>query len=217
MSQLYTKQFELPTKYNQPLLETENFKVIPSLGSLVEGWVLIVPKKHYLSFGYLESYFFDELNYLHNKVIATLKQLYNKNIIAFENGTLDVGSSIGCGVDYAHIHYVPLEIDVISLVNEFYNSSIKWEKVASLLATKKKIGSSTPYLFVENNQREKYICEIFQPYSQLIRKIIAKHAGKDDQFDWKKYHFEDNINKTIEKFYTFITKETGTFQIMNVY
>ena len=200
MNQLYTKQFELPLIFNESLIETENFKVIPTLGSLVEGWVLVVPKKHYLSFGYLEEYLFTELNYIHNKVIKTLQILYNDDVIVFENGALDLGSFIGCGVDYAHIHYVPLKLDIKYLVNEFYGNNIKWEKITTLGRMKYKIEKSKPYLFIEENNRDRYICEIHQPYSQLIRKFIANQVGKSSQYDWKEYSFEENITKTIDKF-----------------
>jgi diadenosine tetraphosphate (Ap4A) HIT family hydrolase len=213
MIQQYTKQFELPLIYNQPLLETENFKVVPSLGSLVEGWVLIVPKKHYLSFGYLENYLFDELDYLHNKVIFTLQQLYNKEVVAFENGTLNLGSFIGCGVDYAHIHYVPIDLDIRHLINDLYKETIEWEKLSTLIDLKKKIKNSTPYLFFEDNNRDKFICDIYQPQSQLIRKLIAKHIGKAEQYDWKRYHFEENINRTIEKFETYMAENENVLQI----
>ena len=49
------KKFNDLVSYNVRLYETENFAVIPSLGSIVEGWLLIIPKKHYLSYGYLSS------------------------------------------------------------------------------------------------------------------------------------------------------------------
>jgi hypothetical protein len=37
--------------WNEFLIETENFAVVPSLGALVEGWLLMVPKEHYISMG----------------------------------------------------------------------------------------------------------------------------------------------------------------------
>ena len=31
------------------ILETDNFSCVPSIGSFVEGYILVIPKKHYLS------------------------------------------------------------------------------------------------------------------------------------------------------------------------
>ena len=42
-----------PAVWNEPILESQNFVVVPSLGSLVEGWTLLLPKSHYLSMGAL--------------------------------------------------------------------------------------------------------------------------------------------------------------------
>ena len=213
MNQTYTKQFESLTLYNQPLFETDNFKVVPSLGSLVEGWLLIVPKKHYLSFGYLEKNLFNELSLLHNFVVNSLESIYNKGVISFENGTFNHGSCIGCGVDYAHIHYVPIEVDIKQLIDEFYNFSINWEKANSLLSLKNPIENHAPYIFIENNYRERFICEITTPHSQLIRKLIAKQIGMPEKYDWKKYFFEENIKKTIEKFEVYSSiKQMKEFQ-----
>lgn len=212
MNQSYTKQFESPTFYNQPLLETTNFKVVPSLGSLVEGWLLIVPKRHYLSFGYLENELFSELNFLHNTVINSLEEIYKKGVISFENGTFNQGSCVGCGVDYAHIHYVPIEVDIRQLLDEFYSYNLNWGKVDSLIRIKNSIDNQAPYMFIEDNSRNKYICEITLPHSQLIRKLIAKHIGLTEQFDWKQNYFEDIILKTIEKFKAYSSNQIKEYQ-----
>ena len=219
MDNFYTKQFDAPSKYNEPLLETENFKVIPSLGSLVEGWVLVVPKKHYLSFGYLENTLFIELNYLHKQVIKILQDLFRKDVIAFENGSLSKGSYLGCGVDYAHMHYVPLEIDLKKLVNEFYGGKVVWERISTLVSMKNKIQNSKPYLFIDTNIRDKFICEIHEPYSQLIRKFIANEIGKSNQYDWKRFRFDDNIEKTIKIFSSLrpLNENKRNFNKVNVF
>lgn len=39
--------------WDNPVFESRNFVVVPSLGSLVEGWMLLLPKKHLLSMGAL--------------------------------------------------------------------------------------------------------------------------------------------------------------------
>ena len=39
--------------WDEPLFESPNFVVLPSLGALVEGWLLLVPKKHFICMGEL--------------------------------------------------------------------------------------------------------------------------------------------------------------------
>ena len=40
---------------NRIIHETENLHVIPSIGQIVEGYLLIVPKNHYLSIGQMPA------------------------------------------------------------------------------------------------------------------------------------------------------------------
>ena len=46
---------------NRVLYETENFKVLPGLGHIMEGYLLIVSKDHYISVGELPGKLFKEL------------------------------------------------------------------------------------------------------------------------------------------------------------
>src|SRR5689334_5777564 len=41
--------------WDRPLLSTDNFYVVPSLGSLVEGWLLVIPKDHVISAAALDG------------------------------------------------------------------------------------------------------------------------------------------------------------------
>lgn len=200
------KKFNNNSPYNISLLESEHFRVIPSLGSMVEGWVLIVPKKHYLSFIYLEDYLFEELNSLHNKLISLLKEIYKKNIIAFENGTIIEGTSVGCGVDYAHIHYIPLEMDIIKTINNSYDK-LTWLEVNEIKDLRSTVEPFKPYLFVQVTNEKKYVCSISNPQSQIIRKAIANYLGLPEKYDWKQFNFDNNIQNTISKFRNSLTQK----------
>ena len=114
------KKFNDLESYNVRLYETEHFAVIPSLGSIVEGWLLIIPKEHYLSYGYIESQaLLDELKKLIDYVGGIVKQVYGDYVI-FENGAYCSNKLVGCGVDYAHIHIVPIKIDLIKYVKDYF-------------------------------------------------------------------------------------------------
>src|SRR5258706_16067800 len=81
--------------YDVPLLQSANFGVLASLGALVPGWLLIVPKSHVLSMAQLDGSLRGELVTLLEKV----KWLVARNFAApkvFENGAVTFGSSAGC-------------------------------------------------------------------------------------------------------------------------
>src|SRR3954463_3923790 len=94
--------------WNRPLLETDNFAVIPSLGALIEGWVLLVPKLHCVSLGALPDTLRDEADSLERVMRMTLRAQYHHPIVSFEHGPSASLHGTGCGVDHAHLHLVPL-------------------------------------------------------------------------------------------------------------
>src|SRR5262245_13149985 len=71
--------------WNRPLLRTENFVVLPSLGALVEGWLLIVPTRHYLCLGALPASVTQEFRNLQDCVYSILVHRYGY-ACAFEHG-----------------------------------------------------------------------------------------------------------------------------------
>src|ERR1700721_2859884 len=105
-------KFSEITFYNKSLFETEHFKVIPSLGSLVEGWVMIVPKEFYISFGAIaNSAIYNELDDLIQNLGQVIKMEFGDFVI-FEHGPVVRKSLIGCSVDYAHLHFVPARVNL---------------------------------------------------------------------------------------------------------
>jgi hypothetical protein len=61
---------------NTVLFETDEFVVVPSLGSLVEGWLLIVSKEHYLCMAEAPPSLIDELLALQQFVRGVIVDKY---------------------------------------------------------------------------------------------------------------------------------------------
>ena len=191
------KKFNDLVSYDVRLYETENFAVIPSLGSIVEGWLLIIPKKHYLSYGYLSSEeLYKELNDLIVYVGSVVKKAYGDFVI-FENGAFCSDKLVGCGVDYAHIHIVPIKDDLIDIIKTRYNKNYNWKLVKSLDVSSTFVKNSQPYLYYRNQSGCSYITTDPNIPSQLFRKAIAYSCGVEREYDWKHYYFDENIDKTI--------------------
>ncbi len=194
------KKFNDLVSYNIRLYETENFAVIPSLGSIVEGWLLIIPKKHYLSYGYLSSEeLYKELDDLIVYVGSIVKKAYGEFVI-FENGAFCSDKLVGCGVDYAHIHIVPIKDDLIDIIKTRYNKNYNWEQVKSLDVSSTFVKNSQPYLYYRNQVGCSYITTDPNIPSQLFRKAIAYSRGIENEYDWKYHYFDENIDKTINSY-----------------
>ena len=91
--------------YNTILDETDNFIVLPTLGSLVEGYILIVSKRHIYNMGELTEKEQDEYIYLLNKYKELFNKIYGKYPITFEHGTSrsDIKSAASSVVHAIHI------------------------------------------------------------------------------------------------------------------
>src|SRR5436305_13047295 len=87
--------------WNASLLESRNFKTVPSLGALVEGWLLLVPKQHILCFGAMNDALTTEFEELKHKSASLVSAQYG-DICIFEHGPSAVHKAVGCGVDHAH-------------------------------------------------------------------------------------------------------------------
>lgn len=104
---------------NTKIAENKAYFAISSVGALVEGWTLIVPKEHCCSMKALYSEkLFSEFS---SKVLKALTTRYGP-VVAFEHGPNREGSATSCGTNHAHIHFVPYH----SLTDNLNNTGLEW-------------------------------------------------------------------------------------------
>jgi diadenosine tetraphosphate (Ap4A) HIT family hydrolase len=184
-------------KLNRVVKETKNFVVLPTIGQIVEGYLLIVPKEHFSCIGALSAELFDELREIKNLCRTALNKAYNSKCIFYEHGT--VGKTFekraGCCTDHAHLHAVPVEVDLLSDIQQNYKAK-QIEKLEDLC---KKYETKTPYLFYENNCGDMYVFDAPLVVSQYFRMLLAKKLGVENKWDWRNYQGKEEILKTIEK------------------
>jgi diadenosine tetraphosphate (Ap4A) HIT family hydrolase len=175
------------------ILETENFYITPSIGQIVEGYLLICSKKHFIGAAFLPNELFKELEELKEKV----KQILEKNYITpifFEHGAISSYERAGCCIEHLHLHAVPINLDI------FYDLSkhFEYETIKELKEIKSK--AKTSYIFYENNQSNKFLFHIKEPIpSQYLRQIIAARINQIYKWDWREYPGLEEFNKTLEK------------------
>ncbi len=183
------------TDKNNILYETKNLFVVPSVGQIVEGYLLICSKQHYIGFGDLPEKIFPELERVQKLVRRILSKNYDVPIF-FEHGPVSIVKKGGCCVEHAHFHAVPANIDILKELSKHFRPEI----IDSLLALKTQFKSGNPYFFYENPTGQRYIFSITEIIpSQYIRKIIAAKLGMRDKWDWKKYPEIEKFSKTIQR------------------
>ena len=193
---------ELNGSWNKPLFESANFAVLPSLGSLVEGWVLIVPKKHFICTGALPINLVREMNSLKADVCARLGFLYGE-LCAFEHGPSVAARSVGCGVDHAHLHIVPLRVDLVSAAAPFLPEGISWLPVDSG-SCRVAFEKGHDYLYVEQPIGSSGLIATHPNFgSQVFRKAIASSLGIPEHFSWREHPQIQIVERTIRTLGTF--------------
>lgn len=184
-----------PDFWNKPLFESPNFVVIPSLGSLVDGWVLIVPKRHFICVGALPADFLHELEQIKTAVAERLSQQYGE-VCAFEHGPHSVNRQVGCGVDHAHLHLVPLQFDLKTAAESFMPPGVRW-KAGGLQSCRAVFDKGLDYLYIEQPLGYGRIAAHTSLGSQILRKAIATHMGVPEQFSWRDYPQVEVISRTV--------------------
>ncbi len=191
------KKFFEPTSYNKILFESDNFIVIPSLGSLLPGWLLIIPRGYSLNLAELGKSELHELDDLALACELKLKEKFNSEVVRFEHGPTVNQSKVGCGVDYAHLHIVPVNFDLIEALKTGLNVHYEWVELDSFESLSS-VPQNTDYLYYRNSSKQHFVTSQKDIPSQLFRRVIAHELSTPETFDWKSFPRVEIVEETIK-------------------
>jgi diadenosine tetraphosphate (Ap4A) HIT family hydrolase len=176
------------------LYRSDSFVVIPSMGQIVEGYLLVVPVRHWTALGDIPSLFVEELTSICERIRTALRQEYG-SCIFFEHGTRSKIAG-GCGIYHSHLHAVPcpevLE-PTISLISRF--PSVEFENLQDV---KKLTEGLTSYLFYQNSQGKSRILYPDRLTSQYMRRLLGELLG-NLQWDWRIAGREERLLATLNR------------------
>ncbi len=193
-NKFHNPHLSINKEYDTIIFETENFIVTPTMGSLVEGWLLIISKNHFICAGQTSYSLKKELKGLIEQIKTGLKDL-KKNIFIFEHGPHSSLQSTGCGIDHLHLHVVPLDFNLFKKAQEFY--PYKWN-LSDLFSTTEYFEKCSSYLYMQCPSGEEYVTSDLNIPSQFFRRVIAKELNIEEHYDWKKNFGKENIDKTLK-------------------
>jgi ATP adenylyltransferase len=184
--------------WNTPVRESERFVAVPSKGSLVPGWTLVVPRRPLLNLSGLSDTQKGELNDFCHVLRITLSGLGGQ-VFEFEHGAQNAGSIMGCGVDQAHLHLVPLSFDLLEAAST--DQTVEWRRVP-VVNPWCSIPDGSEYLMVRKPETDALVGHVLRPISQWFRKLIATELGMSDCWDYRKDTYLENVLKTLQLFKT---------------
>ena len=181
------------------LWETANFTVVPTLGSIVEGWFLLVSKSHHLCFGALPSEIRAEGQDLLERVASWVRAHYGPATV-FEHGPATESSPIGCGIDHAHLHIVHLPFGLLEEARFSPDArQIAWDCCESFWRRAAELHKAgVPYLLIKEPGRSPSVGSPAYVPCQFLRRLIAARQGRGEEFDYRTHAFDGNIRSTIE-------------------
>ncbi len=186
--------------YDEILFETDDCAVIPTLGSIVPNWLLVVPRAHVLNFATWKR----GREVGPHQIVANVARrfgLNDKQVMWFEHGASAFGSPVGCGVEHAHLHVLvdaPFRFD--DLVKEAASlTGDAWHETSSLNSYQHLVGDCS-YLVLASSECAVLSKPADGAGSQFFRRAIASIVGEPDKWNYRHHAHLGNVRKTIERF-----------------
>ena len=155
-------------KLDRTIFKSKNYAVLSAIGPIsIEGYLLIVTKEHKYCFANSTIDQIDELKDVIQGCRALLSKIYNKKSIVFEHGSVSEldNKKAGTSTSHAHIHVVPVEISLLQEIRKKY-TVIKLQEMYDIVEFHRKI---QPYLFFEDNEENRHICNADEVERQYLR------------------------------------------------
>ena len=213
---IYSKKI---VNFKQRIIKKFNeFYLIPTLGQLLEHYLLIVSYKHITGSSQLSYCSFDNLKIIMDKLIE-INEEKNKKTLFFEHGMPNEGIECfgGCGITHLHIHSIPVNIpDIKKFFNkleEFFKNKttkysvetlsdwsdiVKYKNFSYLII---KIESEVKvFLFKVNIIKSDKVNKEEVP-SQLIRQFLKDFFSLDKDYNWRNYNDEYLEIQNTKKYY----------------
>lgn len=171
--------------------EDDNFVLMPPIGEFMEGGLLLLTKRHILSFSQLDEALFEPLERLLAAVSLALRERWGSTPLIFEHGPApDMGKGVCC-VDHAHFNIFPAPVAIHP-----HLAGRMHRKMDRLHDMRRLRNAEFGYLWVQENDGTRHAYDGFEVPTQRVRRIVAAGIGKPDRWHWRDYPGYDELVTT---------------------
>lgn len=158
---------------------SETATAFPSLGALIEGWMLVAPRRHVVSTADLADAEWRDLAKLADAISIAMRAAYGP-VVMFEHGASGSNRTAGCGVDHAHLHVVPWSGNLREQIAAVHSlPDFEWQP-----AGKRPTGvTNSDYIWISDDTGTWVTHSQVLP-SQVVRQAISASLGLG-WWDWK--------------------------------
>lgn len=179
--------------YSRLIRRTSVVDVLAGLGSVIPGYVLLMPRRHVRSIGELTipeiSHVFDAAWRMADRIV----RVFGGSVVLVEHGSSghEHGPSGAC-IDHAHIHLFPLDTGINpSLFKVADIRPINDLAELSALARQRK-----NYYYCASDRAKGYLAVEPELRSQQARRTWATAVGRPYEWDWGLFPFLSNAQLT---------------------
>lgn len=184
---------------------TDALRILPTLGQLVPGSLLLLPAKHVERFADLSPSQRSDALETARAIVARFETEEN-GWVMFEHGALAPGGG-GCGLYHGHLHLVPVAVpptaaELLPTGQDIYGLDAGWDSVDTAddyLICASSDGSAR-FRTVVPEERTDYP-------SQYFRRQLHHHLGLEGPWDWREF---DQPERAIEQWIERALEHAGT-------
>ncbi len=181
-----------PISSNRILWESNNFIILPSIGSFTPGYLLLMPRSHVPSFAALTPARLRTGWRIAEKMRQQIEDRYGPCIIA-EHGPGPTGTMGAACCAHAHWHFIPCNPHQVSSAYEVAGG------LPTDLTTIEQLRDwrGSAYMFLSPLKNVYWTwphSASFPP--QFVRRVCAKILGCADFYNWALYPYRENMLQT---------------------
>lgn len=198
------------TEVDMIIYESTNFIVVPELGSIKPGYLMVLPKKHdYLSIAQVPKMYMAEYQQVCEDVEQILKGAFgSKNVTFFEHGSGPSGfTSHKKSIVHAHTHVV-YDFEL----KQKYLDMIQMQPCPDL-----SVAAHTHYFAYKVGAKGERLCcydDNVYVQRQFPRQIMAMELGlAPNLYNWRNTAFMENIHTTMYKIWEYLSENEVSYRI----
>ena len=199
---LTTEEYNLRSKVvDMVIYESEHFVVVPGLGPLASGYLMIMTKPHYLSLAQVPEEWYDEYHEIEQDIEYILKKMYHKDVCFYEHGTGPNGAVGLKSIVHMHVHVM-----IDAPLSDMYKNMFCMHPLDNI----KKLSPISYFTYKQHSDGELWVTDDPDVYlqRQVHRQVYAEeHNLAKGQFNWRKVPFDDMTLTNVWQLYLFLSSD----------
>lgn len=173
---------------------TENFELFADMSPLTVGHLLLLPKKHYLSFAQVVAAHPDETEDLVERITDLYAKTFREPLV-MEHGSGSDQEHHAC-ITHAHLHLLPIDGGAVDAL--LLQDGLAYRDLGSLVELAESPWPESSY-FLRLFERR---CRVYSPTSRQKRQYLRSIAGavlsiEDPEWDYAVVMRKDDLRTTM--------------------